>query len=213
MEPDILLSLQLPQHLFITRMVIEPREGATIRLRIKQPKDWRVADRDLPASFFRHVSLYEFHPDYDERLKFRGFAYVPPQRDLLGNGNFTMCGEGFLEEPYMRVRETACHEDDVRAITHWCTYANDSRPLLLRVCPTPFPMFKKHQRVRVVSVNNPDLATSYADPTALLGATAICTSASSPGAMTSIRFDNAAFNCGFREVGFWSLDLREEETA
>jgi hypothetical protein len=211
MESDILATLQLPQHLFITRTVIEPRAGATIRLRVKQPKDWRVADRNLPASLFRHVPLYEFHPDYDYRLKFRGFAYVPPQRDLLGNGNFTMCGEGFLEEPYMRVSETACHEDGVRAITHWCQYANDGSPLIIRPCPTPFPMFAKGDRVRVASMSNPD--SMFADHEEVIGQLATCTAVSSIGAMSTIRFDNETLNHGFKEIGFWSIDLRLVEPA
>jgi hypothetical protein len=190
-----------------------PVANPTIRVRVLPPPDFRrnLRDDEMPEGTWRHVKLYEYHPDLEgHRMKFRGRAYVEPQLDLLKDGNYRMMGVGFLEEPYMEVRETAIHNADRNALTRWCQFYNNHASLVMRECPLPFPMFTAGARVVVTLLQEGSLCSNPA----IIGQPATVTEDSSGGDMTSICFDDQSLNRGtdgktlFKSVGVPSICLR-----
>ena len=87
-----------------TKTTTRSRHDAIIRIQYLGPDDTRWGGQ------WRIVQLYEFHPDDDTRGKFRSYAYTSIPDNLIQNGRYhtgvyTIAGEGYLEQPYLSVRE------------------------------------------------------------------------------------------------------------
>lgn len=182
-----------------------PRIDALIRIR-----DYHSEDTNA----YRDAVLWEFHPDYDYRAKFRGQAYLQPEEWMVHDA-YARRGVGWLkpEEVYVAVREFMVHEQDRQEIYRWCGQ-NHHKPLIIHPCPDPLPHFKRKERVRVVSVTDARFKEFYADPNSLIGELATCIEDSGGGGRTWIRFDRDALNRGGEYVSVNSEDLRhavEEE--
>ncbi len=185
-----------------TNTTTRPRPDATIRVEIyKMPPG---AGMNEPKQY-RAARLLEFHPDHDNRLKFRGYALIE-REEWVQHPAYEVQGAGFLEQPYVYVREFMIHEDDRRELIAYCDKFLSGNPLRIRPQPVPFPMFRKDTRVVVVEYKD-----AYDDTTAAgqIGKLATVTEQSSPGGRTTIRFDDAALNRGFTAVGLPSIALRE----
>ncbi len=186
-------------------IVARPRADATIRVEELVRVEGQTSPLRSDKKTWRSVQLLEFHPDFDYRYKFRGFAYIAPQPDLW----YPLCGVGFLEKPYMEVNEVFIHEDDRREMMEYCRTETASHkqytPLVIWPCPLPFPMFEVDDRVVVVKTDE-----EYGGQK-MLGALATVTEASSMGNMTTVRFDMEELNRGFKAVSFISANLRKVE--
>ena len=183
-----------------------PRQDATIRVKAFKPGG------TLDAGYLT-VDLLEFHPDYDERLKFRGYTLVRPAPELTRPEHahiYQMCGEGYLEEPYISINEVFIHPIDLAEMMRWCrrelAHNKGYTPLIIHPQPRPFPMFKRGTRVTVLPYKDSDFDTTAAGQA---GQTATTAADSSPGAMTMITFEKSELNRGFQSVGMPSIALRE----
>ena len=181
-----------------------PRLDATIRVEAYQP--------DLPGTTkYIVVDLLEFHPDTDGRMKMRGFALVRPN-DALTNGGtrpnvggvYHMCGAGWLEQPYARVREFIIHPADREEMTAWCYQVG--KPIVIHKQPVPFPMFKKGVRVVVLAYKDDYTDTAAAGQA---GQFAITTERGGEGGMTQVHFEDEALNKGYKSLSVPSIALRE----
>lgn len=190
-----------------TNTITKLRPDATIRVKSYQPGGTHQ------QTGYISVKLLEFHPDYDERLKFRGYALVKPQKELLRPEHahiYRMCGEGFLEEPYISINEVFIHEADRTEMMEWCWTELHRRKqytaLVIYPQLVPFPMFRKNVRVIVLEYKD-----DYADTVAAgqSGQIATTYSQSSPGAMTQVTFDKPELNQGFKCICLPSIALRE----
>lgn len=189
-----------------TNTTTRPRPDASIR--VKAYKEGSTQE----AGYIR-VELLEFHPDLDERLKFRGYALVRPCKELLRPEHahiYRMCGEGFLEEPYISVNEVFIHEADREEMMKWCWQELHRRKqytaLVIHPQLVPFPMFRKGVRVIVLEYKDSQFDTVEAHQAGQLATTY---SQSSPGAMTQVTFDKPELNRGFKCIGMPSIALRE----
>jgi hypothetical protein len=190
--------------IFTTDTTTRPRQDATIRIQAFKPGTTEEAG-------YITVDLLEFHPDYDERLKFRSYALVKPREELTRPEHahiYQMCGAGYLEQPYISINEVFIHPADLAEMMKWCrqelAHRQGYTPLVIHPQPRPFPMFKKGARVIVVAFKD-----DYDDTTGLVGELATTAQASSPGARTQVTFDNPALNKGYKSVGIPSIALRE----
>jgi hypothetical protein len=199
-------------HIFSTetKTTTRPRHDATIRIQYLGPDDTRWGGQ------WRTVQLYEFHPDYDNRAKFRSYAYTSIPADTLQGGRYhtgvyTIMGQGYLEHPYLSVRELSIHEADLRELMDYCrSQPHMASPLVIHPCPLPFPMFSKGDRVVVVGKDSHDSE-------ARRGQTGTITEDSSGGGMSSVHFENDEYNRGtdgrqYPSIGMPSINLRKLET-
>src|SRR6266702_494590 len=142
-----------------TKTTTRPRHDATIRIQFLGPDDtsWHGE--------WRTVQLYEFHPDFDTRLKFRSYAYTSIPDDVVQGGRYHtgvyhVMGQGYLEYPYLNVRETVIHEEDLRELMDYCRKETDLHkryfPIIIHPQPLPFPMFGKGDRVTVIGKDSHD---------------------------------------------------------
>lgn len=159
------------------------------------------------------VDLLEFHPDFDNRLKCRSYAYVRPRPELLRSEHahiYEKRGEGYLEEPYISINEVFIHPADRKEMMQWCLHQiADNKgytPLIVHPQPLPFPMFNKGDRVVCIKKDERN-GKVYGVP----GSVAVCVEKSSIGGMTKIRYDDAQLNMGFEELGVISDCLRKVE--
>ncbi len=201
-------------HIFSTetRTSTRPRQDATIRIQYLGPDDTRWKGE------WREVQLFEFHPDFDTRLKFRSYAYTSIPDDLIQDGRYhtgvyTVMGQGYLEKPYLNVRETVIDEDDLHELMAYCRGETDRHkrytPIIIHPCPLPFPMFAKGDRVAVIGKDSHDSE-------ARIGQTGTIAKGSSPGGMSSVHFDNDEYNRGtdgriYKAIGMPSVSLRTLE--
>lgn len=146
---------------------------------------------------YQSVPLLEYHPDYDTRMKFRGYAHIPYDASLVGY--YDLQGLGYLDKPYLYVREFNIHRDDVRELMTYCTKVLKGGPLIVEACPLPFPMFQAGQRVQLMKED---------ERCNDVGALGTCIEDSSMGAMTAVHFDIEALNKGYKSMGMHSLNLR-----
>ena len=192
-----------------TRTTTRPRHDATIRIQYLGTDDttWKGQ--------WRTVHLYEFHPDFDTRSKFRSYAYTSIPDDLLQNGRYhtgvyTVMGLGYLEQPYLNARETVIHEADLRELMDYCrAQSRPASPLVIHPCPLPFPMFARGDRVVVVGKD-------IHDNEERIGQTGTVTQNSSAGGMSMVNFDNDEYNRGtdgriYQAIGMPSMSLRKLE--
>ncbi len=195
-----------------TKTTTRPRHDATIRIQFLGPDDtsWHGE--------WRTVQLYEFHPDFDTRLKFRSYAYTSIPDDVVQGGRYHtgvyhVMGQGYLEYPYLNVRETVIHEEDLRELMDYCRKETDLHkryfPIIIHPQPLPFPMFGKGDRVTVIGKDSHDSEDR-------IGQTGTVTEDSSPGGMSSVHFDNDEYNRGtdgriYKSIGMPSISLRKLE--
>lgn len=165
------------------------------------------------------MQLYEFHPDFDSRGKFRSYAYTSIPSDLIQEGRYhtgvySVMGLGYLEKPYLSVRETVIHEADLRELMEYCrTETNLHKrytPIVIHPCPLPFPVFAKGDRVVCIKTDD-HMATD-----ARVGHVATVAEDSSAGGGTMITFDTPELNKGtdgriYPAIGFVSSSLRKLE--
>ena len=195
-------------HIFSTetKTTTRPRHDATIRIQFLVPDDTRWKGE------WRVVQLLEFHPDYDNRLKFRSHAYTSIPDDVIQNGRYhtgvySLMGQGYLEKPYLNVRELSIHEADLRELMDYCrAQPHPAAPLVIHPCPLPFPMFSKDDRITVVDKDT----LSY-------GQTGTIAEDSSGGGMSRVHFDNDEYNRGtdgqiYPAIGMPSISLRKLES-
>ncbi len=198
-------------HIFSTetKTTTRPLHDATIRIQYLGPDDTRWGGQ------WRTVQLYEFHPDYDNRAKFRSYAFTSIPADLIKNGRYhtgvyTIMGQGYLEQPYLSIRELSIHEADLRELMDYCrVQPHPAAPLIIHPCPLPFPMFTKGDRVVVVGKDTHD-------DEGRMGQTGTIAEDSSPGGMSMVLFDNDEYNQGtdgriYKSIGMPSISLRKLE--
>jgi hypothetical protein len=199
-------------HIFSTetKTTTRPRHDATIRVQFLSPNDTKWGGQ------WRTVELYEFHPDYDNRAKFRSYAYTSIPADVVQQGRYhtgvyTMMGQGYLEKPYLSVRELSIHEADLRELMDYCRrQPHLAAPLVIHPCPLPFPMFAKGDHVTVIGKDSHDSEARMAQ-------TGTITEDSSGGGMSSVHFDSEEFNKGtdgriYPSIGMPSISLRKLES-
>jgi hypothetical protein len=207
-------------HIFSTetRTSTRPRQDATIRIQFLGPNDTKWGGQ------WRTVELYEFHPDFDNRLKFRGYAYTSIPDDLIQDGRYhtgvyTIMGQGYLEKPYLNVRETSIHEDDLHELMEYCRAETELHkrytPIIIHPCPLPFPMFAKGDRVMVIGNAARD-SEETRHIASRIGQTGTIARGSSLGGMSSVHFDNNEYNRGtdgriYSSIGMPSASLRTLE--
>ncbi len=193
-----------------TKTTTRPRPDATIRIQYLAPDDTKWGGQ------WRTVQLLEFHPDFDTRMKFRSYAYTSIPDDLIQNGRYhegvyTVMGLGYLEQPYLSVRETVIHEADLHELMEYCRAENALHkrysPIIIHPCPLPFPMFAKGDRV-VCITTDAHMATE-----AHVGQVATVAEDSSAGNGTMVTFDTPELNKGtdgriYPAIGFMSSSLR-----
>jgi hypothetical protein len=183
----------------------EPRQDATIRVEVYNMPPG--VGTDEPA-VYRPVKLLSFFPDHDARaLKMRGYALIGYE-DWMQHPAYEVQGAGYLERPYVSVREFMIHPQDRREMLAYCNKYHQGMPLVIHPQPRPFPLFKKGSRVIVIEYKDEHYDTRAAGQ---VGQLATTTEASSPGAMTRIRFDQEELNQGFQSVSLPSIALREIE--
>jgi hypothetical protein len=189
-----------------TRTTTRPRPDATIRIQFFGPDDTKWGGE------WRVVQLFEFHPDFDVRAKFRSYAYTSIPDGVLCNGRYHegvyhIMGLGYLQAPYLEVRELSIHPDDLAELMDYCrAQRRPAEPLIVHPCPLPFPMFRVGDRVTVVG---PDTWQK----TERIGACGTITADSSGGGMSTVHFDVEAYNRGsdgrlYPEIGMPSASLR-----
>jgi hypothetical protein len=177
-----------------TRLDINP--DATIQVQKLTGHFVEPLDRE-----YIDVPLLEYHPDYDNRMKFRGHAYVPYREDLTG---YPVLGQGYLDEPYIEINEVFIYEQDVKSMNQYCRQHLQYGPIILKKCPLPFPIFNPGDRVHVVQEDTRNDHTY-----ATVGETGICVKGSSEGGMTAVRWDKEELNMGFESLGVRSICLRK----
>jgi hypothetical protein len=199
-------------HIFTTetKTTTSPRHDATIRIQFLGPDDTKWSGQ------WRTVKLYEFHPDYDNRAKFRSYAYTSIPEDILRDGRYhtgvyTIMGQGYLEKPYLYVRELSIHEADLRELMDYCrARPHPAQPLVIHPCPLPFPMFTKGDRVTVVGEDSHESRDR-------IGQTGTIVEDSAGGGMSTVHFDNDEYNKGtdgriYKSIGMPSISLRKLES-
>jgi len=198
-------------HIFSTetKTTTRPRHDATIRIQFLGPDDTRWNGQ------WRTVQLYEFHPDYSP-AKFRSYAFTSIPSDIIQQGRYhtgvySIMGQGYLEQPYLSVRETVIHDDDFRELMDYCrTQSYPAAPIIIHPCPLPFPMFAKGDRV--VGIKTEDHMATEAH----VGQHATVAEDSSGGGGTVVTFDTLELNKGtdgriYKSIGFASSSLRKLE--
>lgn len=175
---------------------VEPRLDATIRISYyAMPAGSNLHDRE-----YRSVRLLEFHPDFDERAKFRSTAYVKPEA-WMEHPAYERCGDGFLAEDqvYVSVREFMIHEEDRRELMSYCAKYLDHGTLLIYPCKRPFPIFHRGARVVVIQYK-----TEYDDTSRYAGQRGKIIS-SSRGGRSEVLLESG------ERIGSASVALREEK--
>jgi hypothetical protein len=201
-------------HIFSTetKTTTRPRHDATIRIQYLGSDDTRWSGQ------WRTVQLYEFHPDFDTRLKFRSYAYTSIPDDLIQNGRYHtgvyhIMGQGYLEKPYLDVRETSIHEADLREMMEYCRAETDLHkrytPIIIHPCPLPFPVFTAGDRVTTIGKD-------AHESEGRIGQTGTIAEDSSAGGMSMVHFDNDEYNRGtdgriYKAIGMPSISLRKLE--
>ena len=198
-------------HIFSTetKTTTRPRHDATIRIQFLGPDDTKWGGQ------WRTVELLEFHPDYSP-AKFRSHAYTSIPDDVIQNGRYhtgvySLMGQGYLEQPYLSVRETVIHDDDFRELMDYCrARPHPAAPIIIHPCPLPFPMFAKGDRVVCIKTDD-HMATD-----AHVGQHATVAEDSSGGGGTVVTFDTLELNKGtdgriYPSIGFASSSLRKLE--
>jgi len=189
-----------------TSATTKPRLDATICIEAFKPASVEKAG-------YLSVELLEFHPDFAPRLKFRGYAYVKAQPELLRPEHahiYCICGESYLNEPYISISEVFIHETDLQEMMRYCR--KQAQPIIIHPCSLPFPMFSRGQRVVTVEYKrkNRDLTPSP-------GQLGTVTENSSYAGKTSVRFDDLEWNkgqngCVSPAISVPSLALRAVKT-
>jgi hypothetical protein len=201
-------------HIFSTetKTTTSPRHDATIRIQYLGPDDTKWGGQ------WRTVQLYEFHPDFDNRLKSRSYAYTSIPDDLIQDGRYhtgvyTVMGQGYLEYPYLNVRETSIYETDLRELMDYCREQTNQHKryasIIIYPCPLPFPMFTKGDRVTTIGKDAHDSEIC-------IGQTGTIAEDSSPGGMSSVHFDDDEYNRDtdgriYKSIGMPSISLRHLE--
>lgn len=191
-----------------TKTTTRPRADATIRIQYFGPDDTKW------GGAWRTVQLYEFHPDYSP-AKFRSRAFTSIPADILVGGRYHtgvyhIAGQGYLEHPYLEVREHFIHEADLRELMDYCrSRFHQAEPIIIHPCPLPFPMFAKGDRVVVVGKDTWE--KEYR-----IGQTGTIEKDSSVGGMSLVHFDNDEYNKGndgrvYPSIGMPSASLRKLE--
>lgn len=104
-----------------THTVMKPRHDATIRVAYwTMPPGTNMA---TDHKEYRRVKLLEFHPDYDTRLKFRGYARIALETwmEHPAYENRGKCPLPDGEVDYVEVREFMIHEDDRAELYRYCS--------------------------------------------------------------------------------------------
>jgi hypothetical protein len=192
-----------------TKTTTRPRHDATVRIQYFGPDDTKWGGQ------WRTVQLFEFHPDYDNRSKFRSYAYTSIPDDIIQNGRYhtgvySIRGQGYLEKPYLDIRELSIHEADLRELMDYCrAQPHPAMPIVIHPCPLPFPMFAEGDRVTVIGKD------THGDE-GHIGQTGTIAKESSGGGMSMVRFDNDEYNRGtdgriYKAIGMPSISLRKLE--
>lgn len=187
--------------IFTTNTIQQPLPDPTIRVCYYEfPARERMT---LPLEY-RPAHLLEFHPSYDDRMKFRGTAYLKPE-EWMQHEAYERCGVGWLERPFICIREFMIHEDDRREMYRYCE-EHDHKPIIIRKQPLPFPLFARGARVICVAPDNNLVTEAHVGQTATV-------IKSTQGAMTTVRFDNPELNAGigggtYPSIGVSSISLR-----
>lgn len=184
-----------------------PKPGATIRIEADEPERFQAEGAGFQPNYVT-AELLEYHPDQDDRIKARGFAYVRVNEALARpdvGGVFVVQGAGYLAKPYAYVREFIIHPDDLQEMNRWCY--QHACALVIEKQPRPFPMYPKGTRVTVLAYKT-ERQDTVADGQAGQLATV---EESSEGGMTQVVFDDPALNRGYKSIGVVSIALREME--
>lgn len=104
--------------------IMKPRHDATIRVVYwTMPPGTNTATEPKE---YRHARLLEFHPDYDQRMKFRGFARIMLET-WMAHPAYEHRGECTLPDGdviYAEVREFMIHEQDRAELYRYCSTAS-----------------------------------------------------------------------------------------
>jgi len=193
--------------IFTANTIQQPLPDPTIRVCYYEfPAHERMT---LPFEY-RPAHLLEFHPSYDDRMKSRGTAYLRPE-EWMEHEAYEMCGVGFLEKPYVYIREFMIHEDDRREMYRYCE-KHDHKPIVIQKQPVPFPMFKRGERVICVAADTHMAHITNASEE-YIGQIATVIKKSSEGGMTIVHWDTPQLNVGldrhvYPSVGVSSISLR-----
>lgn len=109
--------------IFYDTAVRLPRENATIRVRYFDP---------LPGSpltdKYREVQLLEFHPDHDNRMKFRGIAYIKSEDWMKHEAYERYHGQ---HQECVAIREFMVHEADRRELYSYSNRYLQGRAIII----------------------------------------------------------------------------------
>lgn len=113
--------------------VIVPRQDAQVRISLGEKEQWRTYGRRRQMigkeKVYELCDLLEFHPDWDDRLKFRGRVVVRPTEKLLER--YAGKPEIAYDEEWMEFREFDLHEEDRENLYIHCARKLDSGALIL----------------------------------------------------------------------------------
>jgi len=113
--------------------VIVPRQDARIRISLGEKEIWRTYGRRRQRigteQVYELCDLLEFWPDYDYRMKFRGYVVVRPTPKLMEK----YAGKPGIayDEEWMELREFYLHEEDRENLYIHCSRKLDGGPLIL----------------------------------------------------------------------------------
>lgn len=109
--------------IFVDTTVTQPRKDAVIRVRYYNP----VPGSPLTDEY-REVQLLEFHPDHDNRMKFRGIAYIKPEPWMEHSAYERWQGKS---QECVAVREFMVHEADRRELYSYSNRYLSGRAIII----------------------------------------------------------------------------------
>jgi hypothetical protein len=182
--------------IFTETTVKVPRHDATICVAFyKMPPEFDVSN----SGEYRTVHLLEFHPDFDPRMKMRGRAYIK-RADWMEHPAYEVAGAGFLETPYVEIREFMIHQADRAEMYRW-SRTHQYATIIIEKQPIPFPLFAKGDRVVCICEDE------RWPKRVLIGQIGTITERSSGGGMSSVRWDKEECNKGSDGVIYKSLGI------
>lgn len=187
-------------------LLLEPREDATIQVAFHDP----ALSSESGIRAYRPARLLEYHPDFSSR-KFRGHAFLEQEEWMECQEGYAVQGKGYLDKPYIFVREIVIHSRDRAELLAFCQRHLGGRPLAIHPQPCPFPMFHKGDRVIVVAYKDAihDMASSGPDKINMIGMTGTIAADSSATGQSCVIFDDKECMRGFQSMGLPSIALRE----
>lgn len=124
---ELYLSQVKPPALFKTRTTFELAPNPTIRVRSVPTPDQPFEQVANDLAFHVEVPLVAYYPDFDNRMKFRGYAIVKGDDLLTELGSLVRnLGRGYWE-----VNELGLYEPDNKALKRYCHFQRDYTPIEL----------------------------------------------------------------------------------